>query len=60
MLGTLGCNKNKANATITKVDLRDNKIGDRGAVALAGAFQALLATVFFVSSRQSVVAVWSR
>ena len=42
----LGCNNHKANATLTYVDLRGNEIGDRGAVALAGAFQALLATVF--------------
>ena len=46
--------------TIREVNLRDNKIGDRGAVALAGAVQALLATVFLVSSTQSVLAVWSR
>ena len=59
VLGTLGCNKNKANATITEVDLCDNEIGHRGAVALAGAVQALLATVFFVPSTQSVLAVWS-
>ena len=43
----LGCNNHKANATITEVWLSGNKIGDRGAVALAGAIQALLATVFF-------------
>ena len=42
----LGCNNRKANATITEVNLCENKIGDRGAVALAGAVQALLATVF--------------
>ena len=42
----LGCNNRKANATITRVYLYENKIGDRGAVALAGAIQALLATVF--------------
>ena len=42
----LGCNNHKANATIAEVSLRGNKIGDRGAVALAGAVQALLATVF--------------
>ena len=56
----LGCNNRKANATLTTVWLDYNKIGDRGAVALAGAIQALLATVFFVSSTQSVLAVWSR
>ena len=33
--------------TITEVWLHNNKIGDRGAVALAGAVRALLATVFF-------------
>ena len=55
----LGCNNHKANATLTTVWLHNNKIGDRGAVALAGAVQALLATVFFVSSTQSVLAVWS-
>ena len=42
----LGCNNHKANATLTTVNLYNNKIGDRGAVALAGAVQALLATVF--------------
>ena len=60
----LGCNNRKANAAITEVsvgfNLWENKIGDRGAVALAGAVQALLATVFFVSSTQSVLAVWSQ
>ena len=55
----LGCNNRKANATLTTVRLHNNKIGDRGAVALAGAVQALLATVFFVPSTQSVLAVWS-
>ena len=40
------CNNHKANATLTTVWLHYNKIGDRGAVALAGALQALLATVF--------------
>ena len=55
----LGCNNHKANATIAEVGLRGNKIGNRGAVALAGAVQALLATVFFVSFTQSVLAVWS-
>ena len=42
----LGCKNHKANVTITEVELDRNKIGDRGAVALAGAIQALLATVF--------------
>ena len=42
----LGCNNHKANVTITEVELGRNKIGDRGAVALSGAIQALLATVF--------------
>ena len=41
-----GCNNRKANTTLTTVWLGGNKIGDRGAVALAGAIQALLATVF--------------
>ena len=41
-----GCNNHKANATMADVDLRESKIGDRGAVALAGPVQALLATVF--------------
>ena len=54
---TLGCNNHKANATITEVNLGSNNIGDRGAVALAGAVQALLATVFFVSSTHSVLDV---
>ena len=42
----LRSNNQKANATLTVVNLGYNKIEDRGAVALAGAVQALLATLF--------------
>ena len=49
----LGCKDHKANVTITRVWLQVNKIGDRGAVALTDAVQALLFTVFLGSSAQS-------
>ena len=55
----LRCNNHKAIATVAEVNLSGSKIGDRGAVALAGAVQTLLATVFFVSSTHSVLAVRS-
>ena len=35
-----GCNDHKANATLTCVYLENNKIEDRGAVALAAAVKA--------------------
>ena len=49
-----GCNDHKANATLTVMSLRDNKIEDRGAVALAAAVKALLVTVYLGSSTESV------
>ena len=53
----LGSNNHKANATLTHVQLEKNNIGDRGAVQLADAVKALLVTVPFVSSTQSVLLV---
>ena len=46
VLGTLHL-AHKANATLTKMMLENNNIGDRGAVALAAAVMALLVTMFF-------------
>ena len=51
----LGCKDHKANVTITTVMASENNnIGDRGAVALTDAVQALHITVFLGSSAQSV------
>ena len=46
VLGTLHL-AHKANATLTKMLLKNNNIGDRGAVALAAAVKALFVTMFF-------------
>ena len=43
------CKYHKANATIQVLDLRKNKIGDRGAAALAKALTALLVMCFPVA-----------
>ena len=57
VLGTLHL-AHKANATLTKMMLENNNIGDRGAVALAAAVMALLVTMFFLGlSGQSVLLV---
>ena len=59
VLGTLHL-AHKANATLTKMLLQKNNIGDCGAVALAAAVKALFVTMFFWKglSAMSVLSFW--
>ena len=58
VVGTLHL-AHKANATLTKILLQKNNIGDGRAVALAAAVKALFVTTFFFgSSAQSVLLFW--